>query len=139
MLIKQIVMVIFGLSAGLATASGFFAVIASIGVITRFAQYTHTAYRIKSYESMVIAGAAIGNAAFIFMPKIKIWPVFAGLFAVASGIFIGCFLVSLAEVVKGIPIFFRRTGIQKGLAYIILFFALGKGIGSLFYFIKYTH
>ena len=61
------------------------------------------------------------------LPVIAVYGVFAG-------IFIGCFLVSLAETVKSIPIFVRRARLTTGLCIVIIFFALGKGIGSLFYF-----
>ena len=135
MWIKIILMAVFALSAGVATASGYFALIASIGVITRFAQFTGTARRIRWYELMIIAGASIGNAFFVFMPDISFPGWIIVLNGFFSGIFIGCFLVSLAEAVKGITIFVRRTRLTEGLCVIILFFALGKGLGSLFYFL----
>ena len=132
---KVILMVLFGLSAGAATASGYFALIASIAVITRFAQYTHTADRIRWYESMIITGASLGNVLFVFMPDVAVWNWVTVLAGVCSGIFIGCFLVSLAEAVKSIPIFVRRTRLTTGLCLIMIFFAVGKGLGSLFYFL----
>ncbi|MGN0378973.1 MAG: stage V sporulation protein AB [Butyrivibrio sp.] len=134
MWIRIVLMAFFGLSAGVATASGYFALIASIGVITRFAQYTNTANRIRWYESMIIIGAAVGNALFVFMPHIVVWNWVIAVYGVFAGIFIGCFLVSLAEAVKSIPIFVRRARLTTGLCIVIIFFALGKGIGSLFYF-----
>ena len=134
MWIRIVLMVFFGFSAGVATASGYFALIASIGVITRFAQYTNTANRIRWYESMIIIGAAVGNALFVFMPHIVVWNWVIAVYGVFAGIFIGCFLVSLAEAVKSIPIFVRRARLTTGLCIVIIFFALGKGIGSLFYF-----
>lgn len=134
MWIKTALMVFFGLSAGVATASGYFALIASIGVITRFAQYTNTADKIRWYESMIIAGAAAGNALFVFMPGIRVPNWLIVIYGVFAGIFIGCFLVSLAEAVKSIPIFVRRARLTSGLCLVILFFAIGKGIGSMFYF-----
>ena len=134
MWIRIVLMAFFGLSAGVATASGYFALIASIGVIARFAQYTNTANRIRWYESMIIIGAAVGNALFVFMPHIVVWNWVIAVYGVFAGIFIGCFLVSLAETVKSIPIFVRRARLTTGLCIVIIFFALGKGIGSLFYF-----
>ena len=134
MWIRIVLMAFFGLSAGVATASGYFALIASIGVITRVAQYTNTANRIRWYESMIIIGAAVGNALFVFMPHIVVWNWVIAVYGVFAGIFIGCFLVSLAEAGKSIPIFVRRARLTTGLCIVIIFFALGKGIGSLFYF-----
>ena len=89
MWIRIVLMAFFGLSAGVATASGYFALIASIGVITRFAQYTNTANRIRWYESMIIIGAAVGNALFVFMPHIVVWNWVIAVYGVFAGIFIG--------------------------------------------------
>ena len=103
--------------------------------IPRFAQYTHTAGKIRFYELMIICGAALGNVAFVFMPPVS-FPAWLIVPAVLfMGVFTGCFLVSLAEALKGIPIFVRRVKLTVGLCCIIVFFALGKGLGGLFYFL----
>ena len=135
MWIKIALLVLFGLGAGTATAGGYFAIIATTGVITRFAQYTHTADKIRFYELMIICGASAGNILFVFMPPIALpaWIIVSA--ALFMGVFIGCFLVSLAEALKGIPIFVRRVRLTEGLRLIIIFFALGKGLGGLFYFL----
>ena len=83
-----------------------------------------------------MAGAILGNVLFVFMPNVSIW---GGLIATAglfSGMFIGCFLMSLAEAVKGIPIFVRRARLTEGIRIIIIVFAIGKSLGSLFYFLN---
>jgi len=45
MLNDILIIVMFGLGAGAVTAGGYFAVVTSVGVVTRFAQYTNTADR----------------------------------------------------------------------------------------------
>lgn len=134
--IRVALLVIFGFGGGISTAGGYFALIATVGVVTRFAQYTHTADKIRFYELMIICGAAIGNAVFVFMPSLAIpgWLMVPAV--LCMGVFTGCFLVSIAEVLKGIPIFVRRIRLSQGLAYVIIFFAIGKGLGGLFYFLK---
>mgnify|MGYP001100964486 CR=1 FL=1 len=135
MWIKAALLILFALGGGAATAGGYFAIIATVGVITRFAQYTHTAGKIRFYELMIICGAALGNVAFVFMPPVS-FPAWLIVPAVLfMGVFTGCFLVSLAEALKGIPIFVRRVKLTVGLCCIIVFFALGKGLGGLFYFL----
>ena len=49
MLNDILIIVMFGLGAGAVTAGGYFAVVTSVGVVTRFAQYTNTADRIRLY------------------------------------------------------------------------------------------
>ena len=135
MWIKAALLILFAFGGGVATAGGYFAIIATVGVSTRFAQYTHTAGKIRLYELMVICGAALGNIAFVFMPPLA-FPAWIMVPAVLfMGVFTGCFLVSLAEALKGIPIFVRRARLTTGLCLIIVFFALGKGLGGLFYFL----
>ena len=113
---------------------GFFAIITIVGVINRFAKVTRTAKHIKLYEDMIILGATIGNVLVIFQLVVKVGMIGCAIFGLLSGIFIGSFLVCLAETIKALPIFIRRVRISSGLGYIILFLAIGKGIGSFIYF-----
>ena len=54
-----------------------------------------------------------------------------GLFA---GIFVGCLAIAIAEMLDSIPIFARRSRFRHGIGIAILCMALGKTLGSLFYF-----
>ena len=131
---KMILLGLFGLAGGAISASGFFAVLTIVGIINRFAKVTRTAKHIKLYEDMIILGATIGNVLVIFQLVVHIGIVGCALFGLLSGMFIGSFLVCLAETIKSLPIFIRRVRISSGLGYIILFLAIGKGIGSFIYF-----
>lgn len=127
---------LFGLSAGLITSCGYFALFFAIGVITRFIQYSHTAGSERIYENAVILGVVFGNIFGLFYPVYIIPRVLLVIFFLFAGIFSGCFLMSLSEAVKGIPVFARRARLRTGFTVIIFFIALGKGLGSLFYFIS---
>lgn len=137
MWIKILLLIIVGLGGGVATAVGYFAILASIGIITRFADYTGTASKIRVYEMMLCLGGIIGNILIVFKPHFQIWNWLSVVFGLMIGIFVGSFLVSLAEAVKGIPVFLRRSRVQKGVSLIIILFALGKSLGSIFYFCCY--
>lgn len=137
MWIRYILLVIVGIGGGAVTAAGYFAVLASVGVITRFADYTNTANRIRLYEICLCLGGITGNILFVFSPYIRLWDGLTVVVGALIGMFIGCFLLSLAEAVKGLPIFLRKGKIQKGISIIIISFAIGKTIGSLFYFCFY--
>ena len=84
-----------------------------------------------------MAGAILGNILFVFSPELKIWGGMMAVFGLAAGIFTGCFLMSLAETVKGVPVFIRRTGLTTGLCILIIVLAIGKSLGSFFYFCFY--
>ena len=50
MLIRQILMAVIGLSAGILVAGGLFGFIVELGVIADFADWTHTGNKIHLYE-----------------------------------------------------------------------------------------
>jgi len=52
-----------------------------------------------------------------------------------SGMFVGCFALSIAEMLDSIPIFTRRISFQKGIGAAICSVSAGKLCGALFYFI----
>lgn len=135
MWINYLVLVVFGISAGVATAGGYFAVIASIGLITRFAQHSHTASYIRVYETVLISGVIVGNALWIFNIPVKLYLGVVVLIGICIGIFVGCFLVSIAEALKGIPIILKRVELKRGIGIAMFLFALGKSIGACCYFL----
>ena len=102
---EQIGAAVIGLSGGLVIAGGVIALMVGLGIITRFAGITHTAGQVKKYES-----------------------------AIFSGIFVGGWILALAEIVNIFPIFARRIGITKGCSLIVIAIAAGKTVGSLYHF-----
>lgn len=140
-------LIIFGLAAGALTAAGYFAVITSVGMINRVADVTHTKMHLLFYEELLIIGAVFGNIVSVFavggelmaLPENGwfewIMTAFLVLYGVVSGMFIGLFVVCLAETTKVLPIFLRRVRIGDGLGIIILMIGLGKAIGQIIYYL----
>ena len=62
----QIFLGILGMSAGVVVAGGLFSFIVELGVISDFADRTHTANHILLYEDAVSARAILGNVFQIF-------------------------------------------------------------------------
>ena len=137
MVIRCILLAFFGIGAGAVTAAGYFAIIAAVGIINRFAAFTNTSSKIKLYELVLSFGAIIGNLLIIFRPSYGLWNWLVILVGVLCGMFTGCFLLSLAEAIKGLPVFLRKAKIQKGISAIIIALAIGKTLGSIFYFCCY--
>lgn len=131
---KQVILGILGLSAGFGVAAGLFSFIIGLGVVSDFADRTHTGDHILFYEDCIALGGMLGNIFWVYHIQIPyggwILPVF-GLF---SGIFVGCWSMALAEVLNIFPIFVRRVKLLKCIPYLILGMALGKGIGALVFF-----
>lgn len=131
---REVLLAVIGLSAGLIVAGGLFAFIASLGVVSDIADRTHTGSKILLYEDATTLGGILGNLVFIYripIPGGTVLQIVVGLF---TGIFVGCWALSLAETLNVFPIFIRRVKLVRCVPYIILGIAIGKGIGSLIYF-----
>ena len=136
MWIRQILVAVVGLASGFAVAAGLFSFIIGLGVVSDFADRTHTGKHVMLYENCIMAGGILGNIFWVYglaMPGGKwIVPVF-GLF---SGIFVGCWSMALAEILNIFPIFIRRIKILKCVPWLIFGMALGKSLGALLFFYK---
>ena len=153
-ILKEIVLGMISMSAGLLAAGGVFTVFITVGLVPRFAGKTHTGKKVVLYEEFVIAGTIIGCIVSVFEKECQfgsmllksgivseeVWTVIGNIllliFGVFTGMFIGCFALAIAEMLDTIPIFARRIGFRHGLGIAILCVALGKLAGSLIYFIQ---
>jgi stage V sporulation protein AB len=127
---KQILMAIIGLGSGFVIAAGVFALISSVGIVTRLVGKTHTGKYIKIYEDCITLGGTVGSLIYIYHLRIPVGIVGCGIFGLFSGIFTGVLAMSLAENINVGPIFTRRIRLSKGIAYVIAGIALGKLIGA---------
>jgi len=130
-MIGKIILAITGIGAGFIISAGVFALITSTGIITRFADKTHTAKSIQLYETIVVAGGILWNIFWIMESHFKFTGQPAKIF---QGIFVGCLAVALAEALNGTAIFARRAKLQMGLSFIVLSVAVGKVLASLLQF-----
>ena len=133
---------IVGLSAGVIVAGGLFSFIVGLGVISDFADRTHTGEHILLYEDSVALGGMLGNL--IWMYDISLLESVAGflgegvalVFGLLAGIFVGCWAMALAEMLDVFPIFIRRFKVIKYVPHMILAVAVGKGIGAIVFFVN---
>ncbi len=130
----QILMAVIGLSAGMVVAGGVFSFISGLGVISDFADRTHTGEYIMLYEDSVALGGILGNLFFIYQIEIPYGAWLVPIFGLFGGIFVGCWSMALAEILDVFPIFVRRVKLLRGIQYVILGVALGKGLGALLFF-----
>lgn len=131
---KQVILAVLGLSAGLGTAAGLFSFIIGLGVVSDFADRTHTGDQILLYESSVALGGMVGNIFWVYRISLPFLSWFVPVFGLFAGIFVGCWSMALAEILNVFPIYIRRAKVIKCIPYIILAMAIGKGIGALVFF-----
>ena len=130
----QILMAVIGLSAGMVVAGGLFSFISGLGVISDISDPTHTGEHIMLYEDSVALGGILGNIFFIYHIAIPYGAWIVPVFGLFGGIFVGCWSMALAEILDVFPIFVRRVKLLRGIKYVILGVALGKGIGAFVFF-----
>ncbi len=130
-----VLVAIIGVSSGLVVATGLLSFIISLGLISKLAYRTHTAHAIPVYKVMVELGGIIGNAIYIFQLKVPVPYLLVPILGLCIGAFVGCWALSIAEVINIIPLFIRRFQVAKYLKYIILILAIGKIVGAAFLFI----
>lgn len=137
MLVKHIFLGIMGLAAGLTVAAGTFAFLIVIGVIPRMIGKCNRAAETMNFENAVIGGGIFGTIFSIF-PQLTLpfGPLLLCVFGFSAGIFVGCIAVALAEILDTFPITFRRMKMKEGLSYVMTAMAVGKCVGSFFYFLE---
>lgn len=131
---SQILLAVIGLSAGFTVAAGLFSFIISLGVVSDFADRTHTGEHLLMYENSVALGGILGNLFFIYGISIPKGEWLLPIFGIFAGIFAGCWAMALAEILNVFPIFIRRLRLLKSIPYIIAGMAAGRGIGALLFF-----
>lgn len=136
MLGNKILLGIVGFAAGGIISAGVFAFISAIGLVQRLAGKTGTAHRMRWYEDCFVLGGTLGNLAFLYDIPVPGGQIFLGVVGVAYGIFVGCLIMSLAETLNAFPVLCRRLKLSEGMHFLVFSLALGKCLGSFFYFIQ---
>ena len=85
---------------------------------------------------MSLLGTVAGTIVTLFPVRIPLGPFFLAVCGVFFGIFLGGWILALAEIVNIFPIFARRIGITKGYSLIVIAIAVGKTAGSLYHFYR---
>lgn len=130
---KQVLLAVIGLSSGIVVSGGLFSFIASLGVISDLADRTHTGKYVRVYEDAVMLGGVLGNVVFLYQTNIWGGEIGVAILGLLGGIFVGCQIMALAEVLNVFPIFVRRIKIVKYVPYLVLSVALGKMMGELIF------
>lgn len=141
MFLNTVILLFMGFCAGIGVAAGTFAFFLVIRVIPRMIQKAKLEKYIVYIENKVIQGTLFGTVLSLFFWKKRWLYWFLGktlltIYGMSAGIFAGCIAVALAEILDTFPIFFRRIKLRESLMEpLLVVMALGKAVGSLFYFL----
>lgn len=136
MWVTQILLIIIGISSGAAIACGVFSFIVGLGIVSKFADCTRTGNRVKLYESMIAFGTIVGNLIYIYKISLSYIYILMPIIGLSAGIFVGCWAMSIAEVIHIFPVLIRRVKLLKYIPYIVVGIALGKGVGMWIMFLN---
>lgn len=128
-------LIFFGLCSGVVIAGGVVGLMIGLSIVPRYAGITHTAHSILLYEDMTLAGIFLGNLFYLFHFPIPGRQIMLAIYGLFSGIFLGGWILALAEIADVFPVFFRRIKLAQGFVPVILSIALGKCLGSLLFYL----
>lgn len=131
---QQIFLGFLGLCSGAVIASGVAGLLIALSIIPRYAGITHTGDHVLLYEDMAFLGIVSGNLFYLFHLQIPLGMPFLLLSGIFSGVFLGSWILALAEIADMFPIFFRRIRMTECLPAVIICIAAGKSIGTLLYY-----
>ena len=131
----ELFLILFSLASGLMVSAGIFAFIGAIGIIPRMAWRTGTREYIRFYEDAIVLGGLWGTTAMFVEYRLPSWEWLIIAVFFLEGMFVGILAMALTEVLNVMPILMRRIRLTDGLQWLVLSFALGKVIGSLFYYL----
>lgn len=135
-MLQQIFLSVLGFCSGIIIAGGVVGLLIGLSIVPRYAGVTHTGKHILLYEDVTLLGIVAGNLFFLYrwhIPGGIFFLIFMGLF---SGIFLGGWIMALAEMADVFPIFSRRIKLTNGIRLVVIAVTLGKTLGSLYYFYK---
>ena len=89
-----------GLAGGLVVAGGVIALMVGLGVITRYAGITRTAVSVRLYEDAIFLGGMFGNLLTVYGFSCPLGQPALALLGLCSGIFVGGWIMALAEIVN---------------------------------------
>ena len=130
---QQVLLCFTGFCAGIIVAGGVSGLLIGLSIVPRYAGITHTAK--KDNVKIATATAIVaGTIVTLFPVRIPLGPFFLAVCGVFFGIFLGGWILALAEIAKVFPVFARRLKLTQGLSLVIISIAAGKTFGSLFYY-----
>ena len=133
-MLQQIFLSIVGFCSGIIIAGGVVGLLIGLSIVPRYAGITHTGKHILLYEDITLLGIVCGNLFFLYGWHIPGGTFTLLLYGLFSGIFLGGWIMALAEMADIFPIFARRSRFQRGLSFTILCIAAGKTVGALIYY-----
>ena len=113
-MLQQLILCFIGFCAGIIVAGGVSGLLIGLSIVPRYAGITHTADQIFLYEDLTLLGTVAGTVVTLLPIRIPLGPFFLAVCGVFFGIFLGGWILALAEIAKVFPVFARRLKLSQG-------------------------
>lgn len=130
MVFRYVCLAVACFAGGAAIASGYFAFISLIGIFSKLAEKVKGNRHCMLIECLLIYGATLANIIYIYNIHIPITIVGFAVLTFFGGVFTGCLVGALTEVLNVFPIISRRISLRRNIPYLIYAVAVGKMIGA---------
>ena len=135
-MLQQIFLSIVGFRTAIYIAVGVVVLLIVLSIVPRYAGLTPSGKHILLYEDITLLGIICGNLFFLYGWHIPGGTYTLLLYGLFSGIFLGGWIMALAEMADVFPIFSRRIKLTNGIRWVVIAVAFGKALGSLNYYYK---
>lgn len=125
-----------GLCAGVVSGGALCTFYIALGVLSKSAISLRISWDVKGVAAATALGAVTGTVFTLFDIYTRAGPVWAGVFGIFAGIYVGIFVACLAEVANMIPALKKYAGLRTGIKIVLLAFAAGKIAGSLYFWLR---
>lgn len=131
-MLKTIVLIVIGISAGIIVGNAAAAFITLLQIVPRLIQNSDTYLFVKWYEGALVLGMTLFSLIDFTNFTLKLNMYLTIIFGLFFGAFIGVFASALAEVLNVIPVLTKKLEIKEYVFYLLVAIGLGKVMGSLF-------
>jgi stage V sporulation protein AB len=131
MMLNGGLILLFGLSGGIAVGSGVVAFLVVLDIIPRLTQLTRSWKHIYAYEIAVVTGSILFTWIDFFDIHFHLFPLGTAFIGLLAGCFVGMLAGALTEVINVLPILAKRVGMSSYMVSMLMAMILGKVIGSL--------
>ena len=135
-MIQQVFLSIVGFCSGIIIAGGVVGLLIGLSIVPRYAGITHTGKHILLYEDITLLGIVCGNLFFLYGWHIPGGTFTLLLYGLFSGIFLGGWIMALAEMADVFPIFSRRIKLTNGIRWVVIAVASEKLLDLCIIFIN---
>lgn len=129
--LQEIVLVIVGLSGGIAVGSGFVAFITVLDIIPRLTQLTNAGSYIRAFEWALILGVLVFTLLDFFTVTASFPLLVTAVYGIFAGIFVGTLAAGLTEVLNVFPLLAKRVNLSDSMLWLLMAMVLGKTVGSV--------